>query len=160
MRKFAVARLVLATLLFGGWVGWLAYLAATASRPIVLSRPQFLVSNLDVVAEVPGPDGPVVVKEVLSRGENVLAPAPGSTIRVDNLKEAWASIPAEWQGRGRYILPLERQDRGWWLWTESSYRVVAIPGSPGHRLPGPPLIYPETVETLTRFQQIKTGTIR
>ena len=45
MRRLAVVRLAVAAALFAGWVGWLTYLAATASRPVVLSRPQVLAAE-------------------------------------------------------------------------------------------------------------------
>jgi len=43
--------------LFLAWISWLAYLAATTTHPLVLSRPQFLVTDLDVIAEVGGDEG-------------------------------------------------------------------------------------------------------
>ena len=48
----AVVRLLVAALLFAGWLGYLIYLVATTPRtpagaPLVLSRPQILVSDFD-----------------------------------------------------------------------------------------------------------------
>jgi hypothetical protein len=45
-------RLAVCALLFLGWIGWLVYLSATTTRPVVLSRPQFLAADLYVIAEL------------------------------------------------------------------------------------------------------------
>jgi hypothetical protein len=45
-------RLAVCALLFLGWIGWLVYLSATTTRPVVLSRPQFLAADLYVLAEL------------------------------------------------------------------------------------------------------------
>ena len=45
--------LAVAAGLFAAWIGYLFYLALTAGHPpVVLSRPQFLVADLWVIAEV------------------------------------------------------------------------------------------------------------
>jgi hypothetical protein len=58
--------LALAVAVFLLWLGYLAYLAATTAHPVVLSRPQLLVSNLVVIAELSGtakhPDAKAGVK--------------------------------------------------------------------------------------------------
>ena len=93
--KAARLRLLFAALLFFAWIGWLAYLAAkvTLEPPIVLSRPQFLVSNLDVVAQVeqiPDQDDkltPVTVVQVhYPPGEKALE---GKTIQVSGAGITW-----------------------------------------------------------------------
>ena len=48
----ARVRLALAAFLFVAWVGWLANLALTTARPVILSRPQLAASTLDVIARV------------------------------------------------------------------------------------------------------------
>ena len=45
-------RLAVSAILFAGWIGYLAFLAATTTEPTVLSRPQFLAADLYVVAEL------------------------------------------------------------------------------------------------------------
>jgi hypothetical protein len=45
-------RLAVSAVLFVGWISYLAYLAATTTEPMVLSRPQFLVADLYVIADV------------------------------------------------------------------------------------------------------------
>src|SRR5438105_4982981 len=108
--KAARLRLLLAALLFFAWIGWLAYLAAkvTLEPPLVLSRPQFLVSNLDVIGQIeqiPDHDDqltPVKIVEVhYPPGEKVLE---GKTIQV----AALAGCRKDWKGAGSYILPLVR----------------------------------------------------
>jgi hypothetical protein len=47
-------RLALTAVLFLGWIGFLAYLAATTTNPVVLERPQFLTADLVVLADVDG----------------------------------------------------------------------------------------------------------
>src|SRR5438552_2871645 len=63
--------LVVSAALFAAWIGYLAYLVLetarptiqfwppriTKTQPIILSRPQFLVSTLDVIADVQQDDG-------------------------------------------------------------------------------------------------------
>ncbi|HEV3443336.1 MAG TPA: hypothetical protein VG099_01780 [Gemmataceae bacterium] len=123
--KTARLRLLLAALLFFAWIGWLAYLAAKVSLdpPIVLSRPQFLVSNLDVIAEVDQipdrDDQPTSVKVIevhYPPGEKALQ---GKVIQVAGL----ARCRKDWKGPGQYILPLVRSD--------DKYFIAAIPHSPG-----------------------------
>ena len=145
--KPALLRLVITTLLFTGWIGYLSYLVLAqrvSEGSIVLSRPQLLVSDLDVVASVPDLDGRVQVTQVLyptaEDGKNGAAPAvqPGQTITITNLKqcrrlprdqEKESDVPLDWQGSGSYLLPLRRTTDG------KDYEVVPTPPSPGS--PGP-----------------------
>jgi hypothetical protein len=103
MKRPSVALLAVAAGLFAAWIGYLAFLALTASHPTVLSRPQFLVADLWVIAEVDGPEGPVTVREVVYAAPPVRATAPkeGVPIEVKDLAEC----KKDWTGRGRYILP-------------------------------------------------------
>src|SRR5208282_4262454 len=92
----AVVRLVVAAVLFAGWIGFLAYLAVTSSRPVVLSRPQFLVSTYDVIADVGETPGPVTVREVVwPKGAKPANPIEVST----DLSKC-----KNWHGPGLYIL--------------------------------------------------------
>src|SRR5262245_56647666 len=65
-------RLAVCALLFLGWIGWLVYLSATTTRPVVLSRPQFLAADLYVVAELRQGREPRLWPEILG----LLAAAP------------------------------------------------------------------------------------
>jgi hypothetical protein len=170
-----VGRLLLTALLFVGWLGYLGYLVATrpltvddfrqrfwdGGQPLVLSRPQLLVSDLDVIAHVDDPTKPVVVREVLyPAGEQKVL--PGNSITVANLgdcrpppREAGQPAPADWTGPGDYLLPLLRWTEG----GETRYKVAPTPPSPGYPPqrglePGPPRIYPDKPQTRAQYSQI------
>jgi hypothetical protein len=140
-----VRRLIFAAGLFVAWIGFLALLAATATQPVVLSRPQFLVSELDVIGQVEqgkdGPDPEVTIREIHWRAkgmENLV----GKEITIPNLKQCDG-----WQGPGSYILPL-RKDK-------DTYAVVSPPMSPGFEpMKARPRIYRETLETLRQLNSI------
>jgi hypothetical protein len=130
----------LAATLFAAWIIYLAYLALTASHPKVLSRPQFLVADLWVIAEVEDLDKPVKVVEVpYARGE---APEKGSTITVGNLSQC----KEDWKGPGRYILPLVKEG--------SADQVAAVPRSPGGPAVPQTHIYPDTPETRGQLPEL------
>jgi hypothetical protein len=147
-------RVILTAGLFFAWIGWLAYLAVTATRPIVLSRPQFLVSNLDVIAQVDqdktGPIRKVTIEHIYWQQDKDLR--LDDKISVTNLEAC-----SGWQGPGHYILPLHHSADG----TE-----VVLPGkSPGFPPTSSselaptvnrPRIYPVTPETLRQLESIET----
>jgi hypothetical protein len=130
MKRRSAVLLAVAAGLFALWIGYLAFLALTQRRPVVLSRPQFLVANLWVIAEVDDPAGPVKVTEVVYPAAKAEA-LKGTTIEVKNL----AKCEKDWTGKGTYILPLTAEGQ--------LYHVTAIPRSPGYGS-GPPRIYPDT----------------
>jgi hypothetical protein len=145
--KLAKLRLAVAVGLFCVWLGWLAYLACTKvqAQPVVLSRPQFLVSSLDVIAEVDAIDG----KESKVRILDVHWPRDQSAqelkdheITVVNLTEC----RSDWPGPGRYILPLVQVG-------PDAYQVAPTPRSPGFARAGQPRIYPDNPQT---EEQLKT----
>jgi hypothetical protein len=174
--KPKVARVILTVILFLGWLSYLSYLVvcrphtpgglrgAFEGRPLTLSRPQFLVSTLDVVAEVSGDKGQnVVVKEVLFPKEH--SPVqPGETIHVELIEKCHplpdplakdTNPPPDYTGPDDYLLPLQAignpEDR--------RFQVVPTPPSPGfYSAPnvgvGPPRIYPATKEMLAEYQEI------
>jgi hypothetical protein len=121
---------------------------------VVLSRPQFLASNLVVVADVPGGAGDpveVTVREVV-RPDSPRAKAL-ETIAVPGLRKCEG-----WAGPGTYILPLTTDWKG-------SYRVTPMQRSPGfvphdpdlERNPPPetrPHIYPLTEATREQLRQM------
>jgi hypothetical protein len=141
----AAARLLLAIALFAAWIGYLLYLVGMAQRPIVLSRPQLLVSNLDVIADVEG-EGQlptkVTVRQVHFPQAGEVQKLVGSTIPVSNLSQCEG-----WTSPGRYIVPLLAG-------TKDTYRVAPLPPSPGLVL-GHPRIYPVTPETLEQLSVIR-----
>lgn len=127
--KSAKLRLALVASLFVLWVGYLVYLSSTTSRQ-VLSRAQFLVSTLDVIAYIEDDNGQPSTKV---RVEEVHWPASqqelvGKTIEVANLRHCRVPISSdsrEWPipGPGLYILPLIQRGE--------VYEVATIPRSPG-----------------------------
>jgi len=174
--KLAAERLILTVVLFLGWLGYLTYLivcrphtpggllGAFEGRPLTLSRPQFLVSTLDVVAHVSGEKGEkVVVKEVLFPRSN--APVkPGEEIRVENiagcrpLSDPLAKNPnplPDYSGPADYLLALQPLDAN----DPHRYEVVPTPPSPGYPTPqgvnlGLPRLYPATKEMLAAYHEI------
>ncbi len=149
--KWASIRFVLALVVFLAWLGWLLQLAVSTARPIVLCEPQFLVSSLDVVAQVGsvnGGDDEVIVREVhyppAERDKLV-----GKKIRVTNLDQC----KEDWQGADAlYILPLITDGK-------DAYRVAPLPRSPGFGGSGSraarPRIYPLTPQTRMQLDLIQ-----
>src|SRR5437016_3359018 len=104
--------LLIAAVLFAAWIGWLAYLAFTTTRPIVLSRPQFLAAQVDVIARVEekaGRPDPVVKDVVVSWARDQAGrPLEGQTLTIANL--AQVTEKEGWLGPETYILPLIKED--------------------------------------------------
>jgi hypothetical protein len=174
--KLAVQRLLLTAVLFLGWLGYLSYLVicrphapggllgAFEGRPLTLSRPQFLVSTLDVVAQISGDKGEkVLVEEVLYPKSN--APVkPGDEIQVENidrcrpLSDPLAKVttpPPDYSGPGTYLLPLQPLDAD----EKRRFEVVPTPPSPGFPTSqgvnlGPPRLYPDTPEMRAEYHEI------
>ncbi len=165
----AVGRLVLTAGLFVAWLGYLGYLVLCRphtpdGRPLTLSRPQFLVSMLDIVAQVEDDKGgEVVVDEVLYPGDNPPVKA-GDKIQVGNLDkcqplpdpmEKGKEPPPDYTGPGKYILPLQIIPKD----GARNFEVAPTPPSPGYpplhgASIGPPRIYPATPEMLAEYRQI------
>jgi hypothetical protein len=149
--------LVVAAVLFAAWIGWLAFLAApywrTSRPPIILSRPQFLVADLYVVADVHAnpaadePDNVVTIKQ-LAWSSNP-ADARHDKIFVTNLSKMDAQHG--WQGPNEYVLALTRTQgrRGRYV-----FLVTALPKTPG--FPGElGRIYLATPQTLRQLEKLK-----
>jgi hypothetical protein len=142
--RAAHGRLLLCLALFLGWLGYLGYLVA--ERPagyVVLSRPQILVSDLDVVATVHAGSDTATVDDVLFPAGDAARRLKGKQIRVSNLDDCRppgdpTKHKPDFQGGGPYLLPL--QDPGA---DGKDYRVAVTPPSPGFRF-GTPRIYPAT----------------
>jgi len=124
-------RFILALCLFTAWIGWLGYLAFTTRGQIVLSRPQFLVANVKVVASLAGDgdyaDGSAIVKEVLATSDKAIGVAKGKKIVVQDLELCGKA--SGWKGPGDYILALT------WRVSEKTpapetLSAVALVGSP------------------------------
>jgi hypothetical protein len=163
----AAIRLAAVALAFAGWLGYLAYLVVTmpktgAGEPLILSRSQFLVSELDVIAQVDGTgsETEVTIKDVLSPKTDPPVHV-GQKVHVTNLSlcrrlpregEKAEETPRDWTGPGSYLLPLQKMD-------ENTYRVAPTPPSPGYPptrdKAGPPRIYPATDAARAQYRRIK-----
>jgi hypothetical protein len=119
------AVLAVAVLAFVLWIGYLALLAGTTTADtVVLSRPQLLISNLIVIADVSGgehPEAVVAVKEVIWADDPDLKTMTGK-LTIVNLKSI--GVGPSWTGPGEYILPLTQGADGW--------HVTPVPPSPGY----------------------------
>jgi hypothetical protein len=158
----AVLRLIAIALVFVGWMAYLAYLVATRpltsnGTPLVLSRPQILVSEFDVVARVDSTDvdATVTIEEVLKPTRDSQLQV-GDMIHVTNLADCHHLVrsatsetsEADWTGPGLYLLPLFEADKD-----RREYRVVKTPRSPGFSL-DLPRIYPATKAALAQYREI------
>ncbi len=164
----AVIRLVLVAALFLLWLGYLAYLVAITPRPaVILSRPQFLVADVVVIARVDDPAGPVRVEEVITAPEALRSALAGASLAIPNLAAcrplrhpSQGSSPRDFTGPGSYILPLRRQpgaETG-----EPSFEAAPTPPSPGYPTVGPPewgppRIYPATPETRFQLEHMRSA---
>jgi hypothetical protein len=168
--KPAVVRLAVTALLFACWIGYEAYQVATrprtpAGQPLVVSRPQILVSDFDVIVQVDGLDKPVLVEQVLYAARKEFEGLAGQKIRVTNLAECRGPSrdfrpdagPPDWTGSGRYLLPLHPVADGK-EGQEEVFEVVPTPASPGYPpvsgKVGPPRIYPANDEVLAQYHQV------
>jgi hypothetical protein len=155
--KRSAWRLAVAAVLFTAWIGYLAFLARTTTRPTVLDRPQFLVADLYVVADVGTerfwPAYPVVVAapgggaaaSAMLQMSPTTSDLPGEVVTVR--KHVWAANPADrqrqkiyiknlhkcgpahgWKDPGEYILALSHTTDG-----PDVFQVTALPKTPGFR---------------------------
>jgi hypothetical protein len=162
--RLLIFRLLLVAGLLVGWLGYLAYLVwelpeTEARQALILSRPQLLVSEVDVVAQVSDPGEEVVIERVLYQQDG-LDLKPGDRLAITNLKACRSSWPPstrerdDWVGEGLYLLPLRRQG--------SAYEVVRVPASPGYTPEtsgiSPLRIYPATPRTLAQYQHLEKMT--
>lgn len=144
-------RLLLAFLVFAGWMAWLGYQALTFGRFPVLSRAQLLASTIDVIGVVTaGPDGrplkSVQLQEVIWPKDGGRLKT-GETIEVANLAESTGFVEP-----GSYILPLVRDEKS------SQFRVAALPPSPGFMPAGQLFVYPLTPVTRKQLESIPKAT--
>jgi hypothetical protein len=177
--KAAALRLALCAALFAGWVGYLAYLAAFTRDAVVLSRPQFLASDVDVVVTALEEPNQVRVEEVLF-------PADGgdslknTVITVSNLNKCRAPdgrSPKDWPAAaagGRYLLPLKDRAKVAYLVLGAAaaqarrlqplkapsarpgdFEVVAVPPSPGFSGDDDFRVYPDGDETRQQYKAVR-----
>jgi hypothetical protein len=144
--------LALAAAGFLGWIGYLAFLVLTVRHPVVLSRPQLLGADLDVVARLDDLGGKATVVDVPWSRPGQAAPEKGKSIRVTNLERC----RPDWTGPGEYLLPLKR--------AVDDFEVAPTAPSPGYPpapdpfLPrpkeGPPRIYRSSPAVLEQLRQL------
>jgi hypothetical protein len=143
-------RLAVSAILFAGWIGYLTYLVATSGETTVLSRPQFLVADLYVIADVKGQRFwqafPAATVAVLGASAAALLPSDDGPGDVLTVKEViWTSQPGDlkgkmlfvnnlhdfgkrgWRGPGEYIVPLSRASAD----GPDVYEVTRLPKTPG-----------------------------
>lgn len=121
-------RLFLALALFLSWISYLGFLVAHTTRgadgkPVRLSPPQFLSSELDVIIELDKQENTVVtrVNEILYSSLKDKTPKVGDALIIKNLE------PPETQKNEKktWLFPLRSFDSG------KTYEIVPIPASPG-----------------------------
>jgi hypothetical protein len=123
---FPRARLAVSAALFLVWLGYLLLLVVMSRHTVVLSRPQLLVAELCVLAELTGdgvPDDEVTIKGVywsIHAGDETLK---GKRVRVRNLVDAALQ---GYEQPGLYILALDHDDEK----GQPVFAVTHVPYSP------------------------------
>jgi hypothetical protein len=159
-------RLVVSAVLFVGWIGYLGWVVANSTRPVILSRPQFLTADLYVVATVTAQGGGepadvVTVKEC--KWAAVAADGKRQQLKVRNLPKCVTALG--WEGPGDYVLALSHTKDG-----PDLFEVTPLPKTPGfpgwsperyergETLPGrkdpPRLIYKATDPVLRQLDEL------
>jgi hypothetical protein len=181
--KPVVLRFVALAVLFAAWMLYLVYqvvhLPPSPNGLYILSRPQFLVSQLDVVGEIEDEERPadppaaglalgpafaatlpkvhdVKITQVLYSPDRPLQ--PGATVGVTNFREC--RIPPDKPETEPAKLPEKLSSLGQVLLPLRSldggltWEVVPLPPSPGFAGRESPRIYPADAETLAQYRQI------
>jgi hypothetical protein len=141
--------LILTSFLFVVWLGYLGFLAVSHGHwkedltDRVISRPQFLLSQLDVIGTLDSlDDKQIKVSRIVNNvtGKELATPLK---IGVRNLKDCEG-----WQGPGDYVLALIPPDGA-----GKAYRVAELPRSPGSRSQTP-RIYKLTPEVEAQLKVV------
>jgi hypothetical protein len=154
--------LLLTSVAFALWIGYLFYLVLLHDRPvihwspfeitktpeIIVSRSQLLEAELVISARIDQLDGPAEECEVIWHRPGIDTVKVGPTLAIGNL---WQCKESGWTGPGRYLLPLVREKDG--------YSIAPVPPTPGYPAnspgrPGPPRIYVDTPETRKQVEGI------
>jgi hypothetical protein len=124
---FPKARLAVSAALFLAWIGFLVYLVVRTRNPVILSRPQLVVSSAVVIADVIEKDGRpspmVTIQKLVWTLSEKDAMAAGAQLTVEGLADCRRE--QGWSGPGEYILPLTKRADG-------AYEVTPLPLSPGY----------------------------
>jgi len=116
-------RLLLLTLLFLAWIGYLGYLVSQTRDTIVLSRPQFLVSNRVALVRLTEKNGtPSPEAEIV---ETLKPQKDGDLPKALTLSELpYIDARHGWRGPGEYLIPLTSL-------VGANMHITPIPMSPG-----------------------------
>ena len=142
----ARARLLVAAVLFVGWLGWLGYLASTQTNPVVVSHSQAMAADRFVVGEVSlDPATGALTKNVTVVQDLRPGGAPLSgTIEVRNLEEAEVTGGENrFHDKGHYLLmltPVANADGHTFNLTRPPGRLYRAPGA-NRTEPGRPWVY-------------------
>src|SRR5262245_3734318 len=125
---FPKARIVVAAFLLIGWLGYLVVLVAMTRDPVVLARPQILVSNLCVLAKIDahegGPNPRVHVTKVLWSADDEKE-LEGQELLLEDLVDVGKE--QGWAGANEYLVPLIARKIGKGV----VYEVTPLPNVPG-----------------------------
>ena len=141
-------RLVLAALLFVGWLSWLGYAVSWRASVPIVSRGQLAGAThlvvVDVSADTQGLPAPMATVTQVLHGTGI---AKGATIEVLNLPSAQPPIGG-FAGSGQYLLPLVGEGK--------LFRVAGLPRSPGYdaSMPTRPVIYPWSDDVRAQLKQL------
>ncbi len=154
--RIARVQLIVAAILFVGWLGYLAYLALGHSQPVVVSRTQLMnatsfptlpdISGSWVVAEVDvdesgKPRRTIRIKQIVS-GD----PIAEESVIVSNLPEARIPPNKPVSSKGLYLLPLFKKKEFLRYWIASTRW--------GDEAGRGPLIYRWTPEIEAQLKQL------
>ena len=149
-------RLILAAVLFLGWMGWLGYTALTKSHGPMVSHAQAAAATHPVVAKVMvGADNKPTDKATVVEALSGNGPATGTEITVVNLSGATG-----FEGEGDYLLLLVPTP----VWRGQpnpapalpTFEIVGQQRSPGNDLTGvgKPLIYRWNEDVRRQYEKL------
>lgn len=121
-------RLLLAMGLFFSWISYLGFLVTHTTRgadgkPVRLSHPQFLTSELDLILEITNQENIVLtrVTDVLYSSLKDQTPKVGDSLTINNLE-----LPGNLVNEKKsWLVPLRTADSG------KSFEIMPVPSSPG-----------------------------
>jgi hypothetical protein len=137
--------LLITSILFAVWISYLGYQAVSHGHwkeditERVLSRPQFLVSQLDVIGAVNS------IEDQQIRVTRIVHNLTGKDVELSSDITVHLKDCEGWQGPGEYVLPLVPTNQG--------YRVAEVPHSPGSRSQTP-RIYKLTPEVEAQLKVV------
>lgn len=141
-------RLLIAISLFLGWMGFLALQVRNTTRgvdgkPLRLSSPQFLLSEMDIIGEEISP-GKIKIQKILFSSLDQATPKIADVVQIKNLEQArgYSSMEKNW------LIPIRSLDQG------KTLEVMPIPPSPGFS-GDKGRIYPSSPGILAQYDKIR-----